>query len=204
MVLLVLRRCGEMSWWWGDGGGGGGWLLPSYSAPNTCGLYSLPPPPAPSVQRRQQSSPDPSVQCRSEREDNQWADMTFICCDLSDHTLTATHDAWQHFPPAHPAPSHCQRRREQELHIETWSWFCQNFYLTFLFLYMRSCLLFPMLALLGQGRRRNKLPISDAAVSSDQEAGKDKPKASGSRVLGIKKDWISEILNLSGQQVWAN
>ena len=60
MVLVVLRRCGEMCWWWCDGGGG--WLLPSYSAPNTCGLYSLPPPPAPSVQRRQQSSPDPTVQ----------------------------------------------------------------------------------------------------------------------------------------------
>ena len=92
MVLVVLRGCGEMCWWWCDAGGG--WLLPSYSAPNTCGLYSLPPPPAPSVQRRQQSSPDPSVQCRSEREDNQWADMSLSSCDLSDHTLTASHDAW--------------------------------------------------------------------------------------------------------------
>ena len=51
---------------------------------------------------------------------------------------------------------------------------------------MRSSVLFPMLALLGQGRRRKELPISDATVSTDQEAGKDKPKASGSRV-GHKK-----------------
>lgn len=175
MVLMVLCRCGERCWWWCDGGGG--WLMPSYSAPNTCGLlYSLPPPPAPSVQRRQPSRPDP----RPVRELNQWADMTFISCD---RTLTATHDAWQPLPP-HPDPPHCRRRRQQELHIRT----AGRFFTKFLSHYEKSQLsLFPMLALLGQGRRRNKLPISDAAVSSDQEAGKDKPKASGSSVRHKKR-----------------